>query len=1585
MKKKNYVLTVLCIALSLQGLAQISGSVFRDFNGDGVKQTNEPLMPDVIVTAYGADDVQCGTTITSGNSSPNYSLTGCGTQGVRVEFVIPSSGFEVDSAIDYSALSGYTYGTSVRFVQGNSSNVDYALHYGGDYNSGSTNSQLFIPKMNINDPTGGGGGSSSGAQTAFFGWNYGNSGTGAPNKSVNGATIGTTFGTAYSSQADVLFTSAFLRRHSGFGTLGSGGIYKLTPTASSFTAATFYDMDANGHRTRAASGAPAYGNGTSYSISGTTVTFLGTTDSESGSPSGLGVIGSNTARGLATNVTSESYDPAAFDQAGKVSLGGLEISDDGKYLFVVNLYNRRVYRLTLNNPYNPTAVTAVSSYSLPTVTVTNGVLRPCGIKFDRGSLFVGAIGTGENGGANTVGGSTDMNAYVFELENAKGSATFNSSAILTFPLNYRKGRPMSWTGSSLGNEWEPWTNNSGAVFMVSGNEGTYPTPLLSDIEFSDRGDMILSFVDRSGFQWGWHNRRHFTGTTEISYAIGGDLIIAGKNSGTGAFSIENNGSVTSINSQSLSSGAANNQGIGNSEFFKGEFYTTAHEETSVGGVALVKGAGEVVCSVMDPGAIWSGGTQKLSTTTGAEIASTDYQLYATPSGSPATFGKANGLGELEILGEESPVEVGNRVWLDSDADGIQDPEENGVSGVSVELCTPGVDGNPGTTDDVLVASVTTDANGDFFFTTASGTSVTGITYNTSISYDSNYVLKIGSSDWNNTNAIGVGDLASTKLTLTNQVGNGKPGMSDNDGFLSSDDNVVISFIITEVGGNNHDLDFGFRPVNVEIGNYVWLDMDADGEQESDESALEGVIVCLYDNAGSPVTNTLGGQCDSLVTDFGSSTDNDGSISFTAGWSLSESNTYLDFISNEFMLRGTGTAGRLIFGTRAFVPPSAYTVNSVDVCFDARQTGFDASSTDQLQVSYYNGTVWNVLATLDEGDLTGTAQTFCYSSSTVPGLLNIEDIEFRRLNYAFDEYSYISNLNIKFCEATTTVDVKDTTDVNGFYSFSTKDHGILPSTSYEIRIPKNQDTINHLAPTVLTGGTALTNNNGSLGGGGTYVTSGTVTSPTEVVEIDTSFDFGFIPYSLGNVVWWDNDDDGILDAGEVGIPDVRLYLLDAAGNAIDSTITSNDGKYSFEGLLPGDYQVAVMSSLTSGPLDGSSITSVTNTTNDLDDYNDGSAIDPVGSTSVSFTSISNSVTLGNQNEPTTESDEDPNNNYPDNQSNLTLDFGFVPPTTAVGNYIFHDIDSNGLNDGVDTALAAVKVYLYKDTNGDGTPNELIDSVLTDANGFYSFDSLGAGRFRLVVAPDNFTPMGPLSLGSSTSHASSGDSTTDNNSEGSQSGVFTLLPNNELLTDANDGSSSTYDDDDANFTFDFGIKSNTSGGPVPVTWLSFEAEKHNETQVLLTWSTASELNNDRFEVQRSTGGEDWIKIGEVQGAGTTSEVSNYNWVDEYPEGMNYYRIRQIDFDGVDDFTKVQIVRFAGESSVVVYPNPTLTDITVLFDNTEKQEVLISVTDQFGRLLQEINTRENNLAISLENFAEGVYYVSVKGQVFKVIKNQ
>jgi hypothetical protein len=94
-------------------------------------------------------------------------------------------------------------------------------------------------------------------------------------------------------------------------------------------------------------------------------------------------------------------------------------------------------------------------------------------------------------------------------------------------------------------------------------------------------------------------------------------------------------------------------------------------------------------------------------------------------------------------------------------------------------------------------------------------------------------------------------------------------------------------------------------------------------------------------------------------------------------------------------------------------------------------------------------------------------------------------------------------------------------------------------------------------------------------------------------------------------------------------------------------------------------------------------------------------------------------------------------------------------------------------------------------------------------------------------------------------------------------------------------------------------------LPIELLSFEGVA-TDTGNLLKWSCATEINNDRFEIERSTDGINWTVIGTVNGAGNSHTTTNYSFVDnKYQRGFNYYRFRQVDFNGVFDYSGIIVV--------------------------------------------------------------------------------
>ena len=110
------------------------------------------------------------------------------------------------------------------------------------------------------------------------------------------------------------------------------------------------------------------------------------------------------------------------------------------------------------------------------------------------------------------------------------------------------------------------------------------------------------------------------------------------------------------------------------------------------------------------------------------------------------------------------------------------------------------------------------------------------------------------------------------------------------------------------------------------------------------------------------------------------------------------------------------------------------------------------------------------------------------------------------------------------------------------------------------------------------------------------------------------------------------------------------------------------------------------------------------------------------------------------------------------------------------------------------------------------------------------------------------------------------------------------------------------------------------PLPVKFITFNAKKSNDN-IILNWSTGSELNNEGFYIQKSNDAFNWKEISFVKGNGNSSQTISYKYNDIYPtSGINYYRLAQKDFDGQISYSDVRQVQYSPGSSLEIFPNPT-----------------------------------------------------------------
>jgi hypothetical protein len=775
--------------------AQIGGTVFRDFNGNGMKDNsatfNEPVAAGITVKVYNTAGTQVGST--TSDAAGAYSFTGL-TLPLRVEF----SGF---GASDFTAVASASNGSSVQFHTTSSTTADFAIQYPRDY-CNSTNPNLMTSCYVSGDQVNGvskddpvlisfpyNAGSrtiqvyTSAANTDVLSTIYDVPSThalGVPAKSV-----GTTFGLAYARTTQGLYAGAFFKKHAGFGA-GADGMSNTTDDPSAI-----------------------------YVINTSTGAVVNTF-----------TVPNATTNAHNTADYPRDNDNTAWNAVGKTSLGGMDISDDEQVLYVMNLENRRLYAL---NATTGAAITSISVANLfPTGCATcnqTGDVRPFAVEFYKGKVYIGVIYTAE-----AANNRSDLRAYIYTADPT--TLALSATPVFQFALDYPRGKAAT-TGPG---DWRAWKTTYTNISTVLGTRVVYPMPMFTSITF-DNENLIIGLRDRLGDIVGNQSKDN-PDAMDANYnnlyqaRTAGDLLRASGSPATG-WTLESagrsNGNGTAVQST--------NQGVGGAEFYHGDSYPAAatattttpytvngvsynitagtssvtngnidntqgfgvnHDELSLGTSTQLSGMPDVVAVVFDPTldngpeGFHDGGIRWLNNTTGQWVQS--YRIYNGDGTATVNLGKANGLGELVTLCGAAPIEIGNRIWKDLNKNGLQDANELGIDGIVLDIY-----------DGTTKVGTTTTANGGLFYFNAANVNLNGAT---GLKPKTAYTIQVAASQYNNGLGINNTPLSSLALSAANQASAGLAGVADNDATNVSG-LATIALTTGNAGENNHALDFGF--------------------------------------------------------------------------------------------------------------------------------------------------------------------------------------------------------------------------------------------------------------------------------------------------------------------------------------------------------------------------------------------------------------------------------------------------------------------------------------------------------------------------------------------------------------------------------------------------------------------------------------------------------------------------------------------------------------------------------------------------------------------------------------------------------
>ena len=797
----NYNIQAQCV-----GGTDVGGVVFVDIpanlavtNTYGLKDANELGLIGVNVRVEDNNGV---ITTVATNAAGEWTVSAPAFP-VRVEFSWGETWYK-------ESPSGAVNNSSVRFVQAADCAVDFGVYDPNTYSS--TAIPDYVSHVRVS-------GSSIGSTISSletvhyldtglnsdFNDDLGVQGTGlVPVTDANFSELGSVWGKTFQTTQQRMFVASTLWRHVGFAAGRGPSDLILFDYSNGSPASMIGSVDFQGIT-------PANG--------GANLDF-GSVCRGGGCENDAGNTGIEADYTLPDNPILPSIDLDAFAKAGKVGFGGIDYDAGADKVWAINLAQKGIIEIDASGDMasltqNVNQYLMASMANVPTC--TGGELRPWAIKIKNGKGYVGCLCDGL-----TSQLSSDMDAYVLSFDLANPAAGFTT--VFTLPLDYNKN----------GLDWNAWSDID---LSVGGNLKRYAQPILSAIEFDELDNMYLSFIDRWGIQSGYRMHPPISQTT----------VISGKGQSSGElFKVCNNNGIWELEG----TGTCPINYPAPNEFFNDKAGDN-HVEGSGGAIALVQGSNQLLVQIVDPHPEESTGQQYWSTQGVSTLSTIDGSVqnwYSNVySGNEAYNGKGVGMGDVELLVDAPPMEIGNFVWMDTNKNGIQDPNETGLANVVVDLLD---------SLNTVLAQATTDADGYYIFSNdPNGTTTASHIFNiTTLLHNQKYFIRIANAQGGSQQAA----LSGLVLTQTN-IGTGvNVELNDNDASLAGNNVLVVvqPTDIVSVGSNNHSFDIGFRAADYDWGDLPDLAAGtAAGDYES-LAANNGPRHIIDANIRLGLTNTL---------------------------------------------------------------------------------------------------------------------------------------------------------------------------------------------------------------------------------------------------------------------------------------------------------------------------------------------------------------------------------------------------------------------------------------------------------------------------------------------------------------------------------------------------------------------------------------------------------------------------------------------------------------------------------------------------------------------------------------------------------
>jgi hypothetical protein len=173
-------------------------------------------------------------------------------------------------------------------------------------------------------------------------------------------------------------------------------------------------------------------------------------------------------------------------------------------------------------------------------------------------------------------------------------------------------------------------------------------------------------------------------------------------------------------------------------------------------------------------------------------------------------------------------------------------------------------------------------------------------------------------------------------------------------------------------------------------------------------------------------------------------------------------------------------------------------------------------------------------------------------------------------------------------------------------------------------------------------------------------------------------------------------------------------------------------------------------------------------------------------------------------------------------------------------------------------------------------------------------------------------------------------------------------------------------------------------LPVELLSFNAKKQNASSTQLLWETASEFNNDFFEIEKSDDALNFYSIGRIKGAGNRNDKTTYTFIDdtESKSTTSYYRLKQIDYNGVFAYSYIVNIDNSLLNQLEIFPNPSTNGVFEIKGIANEHINQIIVVDVLGKMVfSELNFLSSTIDLSL--LKSGIYYLQINTAESTILK--